>query len=172
MLNADGPTIEVLELAEHKGLGSHQRITDLEKRTGQPDAPPGRLLSSEGQPEEYVATSGEQGRSQRTEADVREVDWLHRGAHACGDQLGELEIEPSLVRVRAREREVIGIGTHTQRRRRDRGGEGQHHDAACGDGGQDTRGHLLPDPRRPGDRKSTRLNSSHITISYAVFCLK
>src|SRR5437773_8613641 len=28
--------------------------------------------------------------------------------------------------------------------------------------------------RKPGvqDRKSTRLNSSHITISYAVFCLK
>src|SRR6266851_4955190 len=27
-------------------------------------------------------------------------------------------------------------------------------------------------PPRPSDRKSTRLNSSHITISYAVFCLK
>src|SRR5437773_3936742 len=27
-------------------------------------------------------------------------------------------------------------------------------------------------PTRAGDRKSTRLNSSHITISYAVFCLK
>src|SRR5437773_4815725 len=26
--------------------------------------------------------------------------------------------------------------------------------------------------RENGDRKSTRLNSSHITISYAVFCLK
>src|SRR5437667_3470058 len=26
--------------------------------------------------------------------------------------------------------------------------------------------------RAKGDRKSTRLNSSHITISYAVFCLK
>src|SRR5258705_8923790 len=26
--------------------------------------------------------------------------------------------------------------------------------------------------RRPGDRKSTRLNSSHLGISYAVFCLK
>src|SRR5437773_6070928 len=26
--------------------------------------------------------------------------------------------------------------------------------------------------REPLDRKSTRLNSSHITISYAVFCLK
>src|SRR5437773_9632285 len=39
------------------------------------------------------------------------------------------------------------------------------------------RGRLrLPDARiEPGvigDRKSTRLNSSHITISYAVFCLK
>src|SRR3712207_7915408 len=34
----------------------------------------------------------------------------------------------------------------------------------------------LPDPSlagaRPGDRKSTRLNSSHANISYAVFCLK
>src|SRR5437763_10957979 len=27
-------------------------------------------------------------------------------------------------------------------------------------------------PRRAGDRKSTRLNSSHRCISYAVFCLK
>src|SRR5260221_10183893 len=27
-------------------------------------------------------------------------------------------------------------------------------------------------PRFPGDRKSTRLNSSHTVISYAVFCLK
>src|SRR2546429_842055 len=27
-------------------------------------------------------------------------------------------------------------------------------------------------PRRPEDRKSTRLNSSHGYISYAVFCLK
>src|SRR5690625_6915275 len=26
--------------------------------------------------------------------------------------------------------------------------------------------------RRVGDRKSTRLNSSHVAISYAVFCLK
>src|SRR3712207_8161156 len=31
----------------------------------------------------------------------------------------------------------------------------------------------LPKRRRPrGDRKSTRLNSSHANISYAVFCLK
>src|SRR5256885_12104074 len=30
---------------------------------------------------------------------------------------------------------------------------------------------LVPRKRRP-DRKSTRLNSSHLVISYAVFCLK
>src|SRR2546428_12125095 len=31
----------------------------------------------------------------------------------------------------------------------------------------------VPAPQRgPGDRKSTRLNSSHDQISYAVFCLK
>src|SRR2546426_8718485 len=46
------------------------------------------------------------------------------------------------------------------------------------DGGPDHRsGRLGPaaqDRREPGrqDRKSTRLNSSHLVISYAVFCLK
>src|SRR3712207_7864646 len=37
------------------------------------------------------------------------------------------------------------------------------------------RGGLPPPHQRPGplgDRKSTRLNSSHANISYAVFCLK
>src|SRR5215469_18144130 len=29
-----------------------------------------------------------------------------------------------------------------------------------------------PGQHRPRDRKSTRLNSSHVEISYAVFCLK
>src|SRR5688572_32385258 len=39
---------------------------------------------------------------------------------------------------------------------------------------QDPPEHLVPDQQRPGnlDRKSTRLNSSHSQISYAVFCLK
>src|SRR5438876_7754550 len=37
-------------------------------------------------------------------------------------------------------------------------------------GGADWR-HRVFDPAR-GDRKSTRLNSSHPSISYAVFCLK
>src|SRR5437868_6251685 len=32
--------------------------------------------------------------------------------------------------------------------------------------------HVLEEVRESGDRKSTRLNSSHVSISYAVFCLK
>src|SRR5438477_10298031 len=34
------------------------------------------------------------------------------------------------------------------------------------------RGHKLNGPVQLIDRKSTRLNSSHMSISYAVFCLK
>src|SRR6202165_6124717 len=35
-------------------------------------------------------------------------------------------------------------------------------------------GHLIPidEPHELADQKSTRLNSSHLAISYAVFCLK
>src|SRR5256885_6523749 len=33
-------------------------------------------------------------------------------------------------------------------------------------------GRVTPDTVLAGDRKSTRLNSSHLVISYAVFCLK
>src|ERR1035437_10818912 len=37
---------------------------------------------------------------------------------------------------------------------------------------QSNRGQEPPDPYEDSDRKSTRLNSSHANISYAVFCLK
>src|SRR2546430_11197668 len=40
----------------------------------------------------------------------------------------------------------------------------------CRDGGASCRQRRARGPR--GDRKSTRLNSSHSQISYAVFCLK
>src|SRR5690349_22576248 len=45
---------------------------------------------------------------------------------------------------------------------------------SCTDGEYTEHGILLPDSiRKPRiDRKSTRLNSSHVEISYAVFCLK
>src|SRR2546429_3695516 len=40
------------------------------------------------------------------------------------------------------------------------------------DGGEGAAGRARRHRRIPGDRKSTRLNSSHGYISYAVFCLK
>src|SRR5256885_10409328 len=47
------------------------------------------------------------------------------------------------------------------------------HGASGPAGGRLRRGGRLADPdRRRLDRKSTRLNSSHLVISYAVFCLK
>src|SRR2546426_7907990 len=54
---------------------------------------------------------------------------------------------------------------------RDRGGDRDRVDRRIGEqrgvvGGGDDRGIA------PRDRKSTRLNSSHLVISYAVFCLK
>src|SRR5438876_2277844 len=47
-----------------------------------------------------------------------------------------------------------GWARHRRQRLRDRGRRRRHRD------------------RERGDRKSTRLNSSHPSISYAVFCLK
>src|SRR3989442_6245129 len=44
-------------------------------------------------------------------------------------------------------------------------------DALISDGGMPASGRRRP-PRPRRDRKSTRLNSSHVRISYAVFCLK
>src|SRR3712207_7873768 len=43
---------------------------------------------------------------------------------------------------------------------------------AVGDGKLDDNGQRQPLDVAEGDRKSTRLNSSHANISYAVFCLK
>src|SRR3712207_9050918 len=50
-----------------------------------------------------------------------------------------------------------------------RHGQGRRDGDGDGRGLGRRRGHL---PRRAQDRKSTRLNSSHANISYAVFCLK
>src|SRR3712207_8586215 len=50
-----------------------------------------------------------------------------------------------------------------------------HGDAHPGHGahaGEPQAGHGRRGVGRPEDRKSTRLNSSHANISYAVFCLK
>src|SRR2546430_8145796 len=55
-------------------------------------------------------------------------------------------------------------------------GETIHHGGARGRRGVEHRppkdARRCPEPARDRDRKSTRLNSSHSQISYAVFCLK
>src|SRR5207249_10473269 len=57
----------------------------------------------------------------------------------------------------------VAIGHHAPRR-----GDQRHPHP-----GQDGRDPGAADVHAPpGDRKSTRLNSSHVSISYAVFCLK
>src|SRR2546427_1644959 len=59
-----------------------------------------------------------------------------------------------------------GGGTHGPARR---SGGGRGRDRAAGAGAP---GGGAGAPQEGGDRKSTRLNSSHSQISYAVFCLK
>src|SRR3712207_7721683 len=56
-----------------------------------------------------------------------------------------------------------GVAHHERRRAQLRGARGARAAAARSGG---------PEGRRLADRKSTRLNSSHANISYAVFCLK
>src|SRR5699024_12438174 len=72
------------------------------------------------------------------------------------------------------DREVPGGGGTDPDGGRDRLGV---RDRVTGHGGRGAGGLETPHPRqRVGDarldRKSTRLNSSHVSISYAVFCLK
>src|SRR5699024_12291451 len=63
-----------------------------------------------------------------------------------------------------------GAGRGGEPRRPDAAAAGRHHRRPGHDAGP-----ARPGPARPAgaaDRKSTRLNSSHVSISYAVFCLK
>src|SRR5439155_25685646 len=62
---------------------------------------------------------------------------------------------------------LAGVAHHFHRLRGQRRRLGRLREPPqCGVGG------ARLDPRRERDRKSTRLNSSHVAISYAVFCLK
>src|SRR2546426_5193381 len=71
------------------------------------------------------------------------------------------------------------LGAHGQRGRGGGGGAPRQHEARrqVGTPGRGLRheevlGRVRRAIRRKEDRKSTRLNSSHLVISYAVFCLK
>src|SRR3712207_8073320 len=74
----------------------------------------------------------------------------------------------TLFRSRSRRGAVRGVGGPAVRVRVRDAGRGRR---AAGAGRRDRRGRGAERPARE-DRKSTRLNSSHANISYAVFCLK
>src|SRR5256885_7234780 len=57
-------------------------------------------------------------------------------------------------------------------RLRERGNKGRGQGRCGQEGGEETHAAVLLARAARIDRKSTRLNSSHLVISYAVFCLK
>src|SRR3989454_6637744 len=70
----------------------------------------------------------------------------------------------------------LGEEHRAARRQLDQRGDDEHH-GQREDDPHDRRGDVEAAPAAPlavdgSDRKSTRLNSSHLVISYAVFCLK
>src|SRR5437773_4339220 len=101
------------------------------------------------------------GRDTDTAALAERCPCFRQAAAAAGEAAG---------RPAARRRAPAG---RTQRKTGGRPGSraGGRWEAACGCAGAGRAGGEGPG-RPAGDRKSTRLNSSHITISYAVFCLK
>src|SRR5262245_65068043 len=68
-------------------------------------------------------------------------------------------------------RHTVGVSTGTEQRAERAHIRCTPRSPACGDHGGTTNDHHRDRARRE-DRKSTRLNSSHLGISYAVFCLK
>src|SRR5207253_4157156 len=115
---------------------------------------------------------------------AREVerDRLDRGRRRTRDRDGGVFLEIRDVRLGEAAHRVDFAGAKLSLRRVDRGDEAdddaiQERTAArpvprIAFGGQVIARRELGDAEGTGDRKSTRLNSSHVAISYAVFCLK
>src|SRR5437773_4948713 len=85
---------------------------------------------------------------------------LFRSVAIGGQARGGLRIHDAF----AKRREIFfgNVGAGAVEQAIPFGAHGLHVDAVIGESAVEI----------AGDRKSTRLNSSHITISYAVFCLK
>src|SRR5439155_23870335 len=74
--------------------------------------------------------------------------------------------------VDADERDAMLADVEPPRRARGHVGSGAQPDAFAHSVTLQAVVHCLPETGAHTDRKSTRLNSSHVAISYAVFCLK
>src|SRR6266487_6173561 len=92
---------------------------------------------------------------------------LSQGEVGVGEQVGQDEREGRLVleELGAGKEKIEAIGAVVHRGIPTRGGDGVRVDVET----QHPHGAQLE--AGDGDRKSTRLNSSHPSISYAVFCL-
>src|SRR3989454_4813070 len=122
------------------------------------------LFRSRGAREAGIARDGGGGLDRRRQPDAQRVARGEGGdAHEQRQRVGGHVVRRK--RRPARVESEIGIVLRLEQRLRERGvGLAQRdHVAPCGEA-------LAAD--RHGDRKSTRLNSSHLVISYAVFCLK
>src|SRR6266487_3370647 len=109
------------------------------------------------------ATLPNQGVTARAAADPRHTFRLFH--HAGDEDRAALEAAHGELLGEA----IIGAdGAYTVELAASYGGDAVDIDLYCGT----VSGHVPPRPTQVADRKSTRLNSSHPSISYAVFCLK
>src|SRR3712207_3597941 len=148
---------------------------------------PLRLLPAGGFQEirpELPLTWVEGARPQRTRLlhrllGVDDVVDLLEGLRAAGQHVGgallevveAVNVQPARVDARGAVRHPLGY--HPGRARRVRYPYGlRHPEAAYLPGLAEQRPTVRREREQPVDRKSTRLNSSHANISYAVFCLK
>src|SRR5690606_40710952 len=81
-----------------------------------------------------------------------------------------LPISPAAARLRRESHAAAGGPAPTAQRVA--AGSGQPAGRPAGESGGGWTWQILPTDAPVTDRKSTRLNSSHVKISYAVFCLK
>src|SRR5690606_41758782 len=95
------------------------------------------------------------------------------GAHVVAELGARVEAVRLDVAERLGEELVVAAVRAVDLVRRDEGQDRAHGAALLADRGVGrTVDELLPGELEDLDRKSTRLNSSHVKISYAVFCLK
>src|SRR6266498_5300435 len=88
------------------------------------------------------------------------------------EEVGVVLLGLTLVRVRDGESKVVVLHVRRDLRQLLEDLRNAVLPAAVADDVRDVAAFLVGANRALGDRKSTRLNSSHVRISYAVFCLK
>src|SRR5690606_39325507 len=126
-----------------------------------------------------LAQGGRRGGASQTgthddDRELAPVRWVHQscGEAALVPALRDRPVRGLLVADRSALGVKLGHLAHQPKENGERGNEEPDRDGH-GDGSRNgVDGTLTPRLVLTEDRKSTRLNSSHVKISYAVFCLK